>query len=1025
MRWPGTPGSGSYPVSYPYDPSKSGDVFDITGGSNGSCGNLLCTAGPGWDGPTGLGTPDGVKALQYTPQGDIAGKVTDQATGAAVAGAVVSTPQGYTATTDTSGNFDLKVDAGSYDVSGWKFGYATKTVTGVTVTAGQTVTENLALTPAGSTSVSGTVTDGSGQDWPLAAKITIQGDPHGPVYSDPYTGHYTVNLSQQHTYTLQVTPARLPGYTTKTISVPVGTSAVQQNITVPVDPVACTAPGYADPNYETFTGWAGTTPQDGWTVTDNNNSGHGWEFDDPGGVGNQTGGSGGLAAAFPYAYSTTEDTTLVSPVLDMSGLTSPQISFATEYLSYDNATAEVDLSLDGGSTWHSIWAKTGTISSGGAAVVSIPVPQAAGKQAVQVRFHFTGTTAIWELDNVLIGALACAPVHGGIVAGVVTDANTKGMVNGATVASTVKPGENAVSGGIPGDPSVPGGFYELFSSLTGNQQFTATKAGYAPSTATVRVKAGAVTRQDWPLKAGRLAVSPASISAAGTLGGSVTKTLTLTNNGTAPLHVELGEQDTGSTPAAGTIIGHTTRPQATAWADIPSRPDGAGDSVTATWDGKVYSVGGTTSSGPATADSYVYDPSARQWSPIAPLPQALSHASGAFVDGRLYVAGGFAPTGSSTSDVNSVATVYSYNPLTDSWSQATSLPQAEAAAAAAVLSGQLYIVGGCPRGMADYYCPTVGAPQAIASVYRYDPAHGTWARLSDYPVPDAYLACAGVNAEVVCAGGLGFNGNAARTTTYIYHPGLNIWTRGADMPYGNAKMAYSAVGGKLVVASGSTGVVLGGQPPVTDQAAEYDPVTDTWTTLPNVNHPTVDGSGACGFYLIGGGAEETLPGFDQCTEPVPWLSVSSSQLDLQAGQSATVTVKLDSSALSQPGDYTASLWIDTNSPDAGNEIPVTLQATPPATWGKITGTVTDGGTGQRINAATVVFCPKYNRVTGSCGAASSWVQTDPLGHYQMWVNQADSPVQVSAAADGYAPSAVVVQITRGQTRTADFALMRK
>jgi hypothetical protein len=35
-------------------------VFDVTSGSNGSCGgSYLCTAGPGYDGPTGLGTPDG------------------------------------------------------------------------------------------------------------------------------------------------------------------------------------------------------------------------------------------------------------------------------------------------------------------------------------------------------------------------------------------------------------------------------------------------------------------------------------------------------------------------------------------------------------------------------------------------------------------------------------------------------------------------------------------------------------------------------------------------------------------------------------------------------------------------------------------------------------------------------------------------------------------------------------------------------------------------------------------------------
>jgi subtilase family serine protease len=44
--------------SYPY--SHTSGLFDVTSGSNGSCGgSYLCTAGPGYDGPTGLGTPNG------------------------------------------------------------------------------------------------------------------------------------------------------------------------------------------------------------------------------------------------------------------------------------------------------------------------------------------------------------------------------------------------------------------------------------------------------------------------------------------------------------------------------------------------------------------------------------------------------------------------------------------------------------------------------------------------------------------------------------------------------------------------------------------------------------------------------------------------------------------------------------------------------------------------------------------------------------------------------------------------------
>jgi subtilase family serine protease len=44
--------------------AHTGSLNDVTSGSNGSCGgSYLCTAGPGYDGPTGLGTPNGTGAF--------------------------------------------------------------------------------------------------------------------------------------------------------------------------------------------------------------------------------------------------------------------------------------------------------------------------------------------------------------------------------------------------------------------------------------------------------------------------------------------------------------------------------------------------------------------------------------------------------------------------------------------------------------------------------------------------------------------------------------------------------------------------------------------------------------------------------------------------------------------------------------------------------------------------------------------------------------------------------------------------
>jgi len=52
-------------VSFGSDPyAHAGALFDVTLGSNGSCGgSYLCTAGAGFDGPTGLGTPNGTAAF--------------------------------------------------------------------------------------------------------------------------------------------------------------------------------------------------------------------------------------------------------------------------------------------------------------------------------------------------------------------------------------------------------------------------------------------------------------------------------------------------------------------------------------------------------------------------------------------------------------------------------------------------------------------------------------------------------------------------------------------------------------------------------------------------------------------------------------------------------------------------------------------------------------------------------------------------------------------------------------------------
>jgi subtilase family serine protease len=58
----GTPGTSDSPAAYPW--AHTANLNDVTSGSNGSCTtSKWCKATTGWDGPTGLGTPNGTTAF--------------------------------------------------------------------------------------------------------------------------------------------------------------------------------------------------------------------------------------------------------------------------------------------------------------------------------------------------------------------------------------------------------------------------------------------------------------------------------------------------------------------------------------------------------------------------------------------------------------------------------------------------------------------------------------------------------------------------------------------------------------------------------------------------------------------------------------------------------------------------------------------------------------------------------------------------------------------------------------------------
>ncbi|MFJ9379558.1 carboxypeptidase regulatory-like domain-containing protein [Streptomyces sp. NPDC101455] len=1045
----GTPVEGTYPVTYPY--INGSGLTDVTEGSNDDCGTVVCTAGAGWDGPTGLGTPAGVSALAFGVHGTLSGRITDSKSGAPLAGAALAISEEaaagrqYRVTTDAEGAYSLPVAVGSYRITATDFGYQQNTRSAVSVAESGSSTADLTLVKLPTRTVSGTVKDGSGHGWPLYSKITIDGYPNGAIYTDPYTGKYSVELPEQATYEVHVAPI-YPGYLSADLSVPVSTSDVRTDVAPDVDLTACVAPGHAYPAETGFEGWTGTTPEHGWTVVNNGTDGPGWDFADKS-VWNFTGGTGNWASANPFSRGgVREDTELVSPVFSLAGQNSPILGFNAAYAPSKDSAATVDLSLDSGATWTTVWTRDTTELTGR---VEVPLTLAANAKHVKVRFHYSGSgLSLWQLDSVTVGS--CAAVSGGIVAGKVVDGNTGGAITPATITDTADHYTTATTVATPDDLALGDGYYWLFSSPTGRHTYRTVSARYTTTTGTLTTRPDKVSRFDRTLKAGRLAVGSNALSVSEPLGGSGSRKVTFTNRGQAPLHVNLGEQSTGytspdgtSTTASDSSAGAPTQrvkgnyspgpmssapsaskstpsdPTVTAatsagpWTGIADYPGPVMDNAVGTYQGKVYSVAGVTAlfGGEYLSRGDVYNPSTGAWTPIADLPEALESPGGAFVNGTMYVAGGWTPDGAR-------ATLYAYHPTTDTWTRLADLPQTVGMPNVTVLDGSLYVIGGCTGS---------GCGKLLSTVYRYTPATDTWTRRADYPFGMERGACAGITGELICAGGVTLDdGHAAPVAdTYRYSPSADTWTRAADIP--NSRWGATASGndGKLQAVGGINGL------DAINTATEYDPVSNTWSDLPNTISTVFRGGGGCGIYRVGGmtstydtaTSAEVLPGHDQCDgDNVTWLSADRTSFDLAPGRSTTVTVRANAAAVAAAGTYTARLTYSTDAPYAGSSVKVSLKVTTPKTWGHLSGTITDKRTGAPLAGATVLICPAAHARTTGCDHLAHTVRTDSDGHYDLWLDARPSPLRITASAAGHHAASKEVILVPGRATTADLSL---
>jgi hypothetical protein len=98
--------------------------------------------------------------------------------------------------------------------------------------------------------------------------------------------------------------------------------------------------------------------------------------------------------------------------------------------------------------------------------------------------------------------------------------------------------------------------------------------------------------------------------------------------------------------------------------------------------GRIYAVGGFDDSGGPTGVVEYYEPGSDQWLVAASLPEPLHHIPVAAVSNRLYALGGLRGGAFTAVDVVSV-----YDPGRDAWEAGPSLPMPRGAGAAAVING--------------------------------------------------------------------------------------------------------------------------------------------------------------------------------------------------------------------------------------------------------------------------------------------------------------------------------------------------
>ena len=253
--------------------------------------------------------------------------------------------------------------------------------------------------------------------------------------------------------------------------------------------------------------------------------------------------------------------------------------------------------------------------------------------------------------------------------------------------------------------------------------------------------------------------------------------------------------------------------------------------------GVIYAIGGSWDAYISTPIVEEYNPKKDSWTIKSDMPQELCGSTASTVNNKIYVIGGSTSLLGTGYVVNSV---YEYNPVSDSWTTKSNIPTPLAFAAASVVDGKIYVIGGAPFGMNSAY----------KSVYEYNPATDTWTKKSDMPTARFLASATAVDGKIYVFGGAANINGEGFSVVEVYDPSADIWVVKRSMPIRRCTHASSDINGIIYIFAG--GLRMG---TIYNDVLEYNPTLDTLLTKTSIPTPRV-APAACSvgekIYIIGG-----------------------------------------------------------------------------------------------------------------------------------------------------------------------------